>query len=69
MFGISSLVPAYGRSYNSVKAVQKDFDANKDFKTSFGSLINKDQVRAEGIKSIQVRYGKNLTKTTMLRVV
>jgi len=67
MFGISPLTPAYGRTYNSLKAVQDDFDAGKDFNTPFSGYINKEQLLGK-TASIQVRYGKNLSKTAMLKV-
>lgn len=67
MFGVSPLVPAYGRDYKSMKAVQADFDADKDFLTAEGQYINRPQVVELGLNRIQVRYGK-LRKTGMLKV-
>jgi hypothetical protein len=68
MSGLSPIVPAYGRSYNSLKALESDFNALKDFKTPMGQAINKTDLINEGLKSIQVRYGKNLTKTAVLNI-
>ncbi len=67
MFGISPLVPAYGRDYTSMKAVQADFNADKDFQTAGGQYINRLQVKELGMRTIQVRYGK-LRKIGMLKV-
>jgi hypothetical protein len=65
------LVPAYGRNYKSKAAVQADFNANKDFMLrSFerDGYVTKQELRESGTSTIQVRYGKGLTKTTMLKV-
>ena len=67
MFGISPITPAFGRDYRSKKAVLEDFDADKDFLSARGQPINKSQIKEEGIKDIQVRFGK-LRKTAMLEV-
>jgi len=57
------VVPAYGRDYSSQKAVQADWDADKDFSVTeggrFGSKVNRADAKAEGLKVI-VRYGKGL---------
>ncbi|MEE9598172.1 MAG: hypothetical protein V3V96_15480 [Acidiferrobacterales bacterium] len=44
MFGITPLVPAYGRDYKSKKAAQADFDADLDFVTAGGQYINRSQL-------------------------
>ena len=44
MFGITPLLPAYGRDYKSKLAAQLDFDGNKDFVTAKGQYINKAQI-------------------------
>ena len=31
MFGLTPIMPAYGRDYTSAKTAQADFDAGKDF--------------------------------------
>lgn len=66
MFGLSPIVPAYGRTYNSLKAVQEDFDKNLDFRTPMGQYVNKAQLKEE-MDSIQVRYGKELRKTGFVK--
>jgi hypothetical protein len=58
-----TVIPAYGRDYNSIDEIQKDYDAGKDFLISDissrydGSYINKEQAVEMGIKLI-VRYSK-----------
>lgn len=59
MFGKTPLVPAYGRDYKSIKAVKKDWDDGKDFKTPFGQCCSKKDF--VGKKNIEIRYAK-LTK-------
>lgn len=66
-FGIEPLVPAYGRSYNSLKVAQEDFDAGKDFKTAFGQYATKSELKKD-FDSIRIRYGKNLSKSGVLKV-
>ena len=66
-FGISPLVPAFGRDYKSLKALEKDFNELKDFKTPMGQAINKTDLLREGISEIQVRYA-NIRKTAMIKV-
>ncbi len=63
MFGISPLVPAYGRDYKSKAEVQKDFDANKEFRTPNGSYTTKKELMAsfKDMKEIEIRYKKLTT--------
>lgn len=57
-----NLIPAYGRDYNSAKAVLADWNAEKDFQIcdyfnpDDGKYINKQQV--EKGTSVSIRYGK-----------
>jgi hypothetical protein len=67
LFGIEPLLPAYGRDYENIEDVQKDFDADKDFSTSFGKLINKAQLVDMGVNKIQVHFNKK-EDTGMLTV-
>jgi len=67
MFGLEPLTPAYGRDYKSLKAIQTDFDCNKDFKTAGGQYINKPQIVELGITRIRCRFG-NLLRTDFLEV-
>ena len=69
MFGVEPLLPAYGRVYNSLKAVQDDLDGGKDFRTPAGSYISLKELASMGVTQIMCRYGKNgLTKTGMLKI-
>jgi len=62
-------MPAYGREYNSLKAVQADFDAGKDFRTPGGQYISiKELLNMGGISTIMCRYGKGLTKSGILKI-
>ena len=61
MFGILPLTPAYGRDYKKKADVLKDWNDNKDFKTSAGQYINREQFATmdELPKSnITIRYNK-----------
>ena len=63
LYRIEPLLPAYGRKYISVAEAQKDFDANKDFKTAFGQYINKTQLvpilKNIGLNKIMVRLNRD----------
>lgn len=58
MYGITPLTPAYGREYKSKAAVQADIDADRDFLTSDGKPINKEQLARLGLKKVEVRYAQ-----------
>jgi len=62
-----TLTPAYGRDYNSKKAVLADFNADKDFIINdlFGPYkqwdnkpVNKPQLKADNITQVMIRYKK-----------
>jgi hypothetical protein len=60
MFGISPLLPAYGRDYKSQKDVLADWNANKDFLTAGGQYTSKsDLVKFHPGQTITIRYDKN----------
>jgi len=62
----SVLTPAYGRDYKSAKAVEADFNTNKDFVLQpQGCYINKEQIEI-GTK-LEMRYSK-LQKVTIITV-
>lgn len=69
--GIEPLIPAYGRDYKDLSSAQKDFDADKDFKTAYGQSINKSQVKEilekEGQDGIQIHYNR-LQDNGMLKI-
>lgn len=69
-----TLTPAYGRDYKSIKAVQDDFDAGKDFlindfinTQNHGRYANKEDLVGTGLKSVKVRYAK-MTKVGFLKL-
>lgn len=63
-----TLTPAYGRDYKSKAAAVADFDANKDFVEAMsGQYINKEQVKAAGLKQVMIRYGQ-LRKVAPVKV-
>ena len=58
------LVPAYGRSYTSKKAVLVDWETGKDFKIESGpytSVKDKESLEKE-FGTIIFKYGKKLEK-------
>lgn len=67
------LTPAYGRDYQSEKAVQADFDLNRDFILNdltspwHGKPINRPQLVASGARQVTVRYA-NQRKVVVLTV-
>ena len=67
---IPTLLPAYGRDYKKKADIALDLNANKDFLISDlrPSLINKEQLISEGIKSVVIRYS-NQRKVTSLKLV
>ena len=60
MFGVSPLVPAYGRDYKSKAEVRKDWDANKDFMTPNRQYTSKQELKKmyPDLKEITIRYKK-----------
>jgi len=62
--------PAYGREFNSVKAVLESWNADQDFAAigfgQHGYLNRLDWVRAGAEDSIEVRYGKNGMKVMVI---
>lgn len=68
MFGVSPIVPAYGRTYASLRAAQADLDAGRDFRTPAGQYIALPELQQLNLRQVQVRYGRNLTRTGMLQV-
>ena len=65
-----TLVPTYGRDYNSVTYVRKAWDANQDFRIvgDRAVYVNKQQVtqlKEDGITEINIRYQKLTRKVTI----
>ena len=67
MFGITPLVPAYGRDYESQAAVKADFMADQDFVAANGQYINRSQLAELGLRRVEVRYAK-LRKLVILNI-
>ena len=62
-----NLTPAYGRVYNSKRAVLADYNAGKDFISQpEGRYINIDDCARALATHIQVRYGKRLEKVMVI---
>ena len=67
-----SLIPAYGRDYKTKKAVQADWDANKDFLAvgvTGGGMTNKQdcEMPGSGITGVSIRY-KRLTMQHIINI-
>jgi hypothetical protein len=61
-----TVVPAYGRDYNSKKAVLDDWNANKDFRCEpEGCYINKADANEYGL-TMCIRY-KKLTQQIVIK--
>lgn len=69
MFGLTPIIPAYGRDYASAKAAQADFDANKDFRAANGRYCSKADIIELGIKRPVECRSADLRKVWMLKVV
>ena len=63
---IPTLLPAYGRDYKNKTSILEDLNANKDFVFSSiqSALVNKQQLIAEGCKSVVVRYSNHRKVTS-----
>jgi hypothetical protein len=68
-----TLVPAYGRDYKSKKALQADFDADKDFTIMDmssrwdGRPANKSALKADGYTEVNIRY-KKMRSVAVLKI-
>ena len=70
-----TLIPAYGRTYESKEMVLRDWDKGKDFvmvdigNASRGRYVNNQQqedLKKRGVDTLKFRYGKLLTKAFTL---
>ena len=62
------VIPAYGTKLGNKKAISEHFDADRDFVTvglNGGKYVNKSDATRMGL-TLEVRYGKNLEKLTVL---
>lgn len=56
-----ALSPAYGRKYDTVEQIKKDWEEGKDFKIVGGpycSFRDKDRMKAMGFTSVSIGMGK-----------
>ena len=62
-----TLTPAYGRTYNSKRAVLADYNAGKDFVSQpDGRYINIEDIIRAMATFVKVRYGKRLEKVMVI---
>lgn len=63
--------PAYGRDYKSGKDAKADWESGKDFvvQSMFGggTYINKEDAKAQGVTSVQIRF-KRMANLTVVKV-
>jgi hypothetical protein len=69
-----TIVPAYGRTYNSKAAIWADWLAGKDFQiASYGAdsgrYINREDAERSGLACLLVRYGKELAKSASINLI
>ena len=69
-----TILPAYGRSYNSKAAIWADWTAGKDFLIAspgphHGRYINMEDADRSGLACLLVRYGKQLQKSASINLI
>ena len=69
-----TIVPAYGRTYNSKAAIWADWLAGKDFMIASvgadtGRYINREDAERSSLACLLVRYGKELTKSASINLI
>jgi hypothetical protein len=69
-----TIVPAYGRTYNSKAAIRADWLAGKDFQiASYGAdtgrYINREDAERSDLACLLVRYGKALSKSASINLI
>jgi hypothetical protein len=69
-----TIVPAYGRNYNSKAAIWSDWLAGKDFQiASYGAdtgrYINREDAERSSLACLLVRYGKEFTKSASINLI
>lgn len=69
----TTLIPAYGRDYKSIKEVKADWNSGKDFIIADlfdpydGKYINIADAKGNGIGRVGIRYAR-LTKQVFIKV-
>ena len=68
-----TIVPAYGRVYNSKAAIWRDWLDQKDFQIASpfaaGSYINCEDAAKSDLACLIVRYGKRLEKSCSINLI
>lgn len=69
-----TIVPAYGRTYNSKAAIWADWLAGKDFMIASvgadsGRYINREDAERSSLACLLVRYGKKLSKSASINLI
>ena len=69
-----TIVPDYGRTYNSKAAIWADWLAGKDFQiasvgTDSGRYINREDAERSDLACLLVRYGKELGKSASINLI
>lgn len=69
-----TIIPAYGRVYNSKAAIWADWIANKDFQIASvgrdpGRYINSEDASRADLACLLVRYGKRLEKSCSINLI
>ena len=69
-----TLIPAYGRVYNSKTAIWADWIDGKDFQIAsvsrdHGRYINKQDASRADLACLLVRYGKRLEKSCSINLI
>jgi hypothetical protein len=69
-----TIVPTYGRNYNSKAAIWADWLAGKDFMIASvgadtGRYINREDAERSSLACLLVRYGKELTKSASINLI
>lgn len=68
-----TVVPAYGRTYQSKAKAWQDWQDGKDFQIAShgyaGSYINREDAERAGLACLLVRYGKRLEKSCSFNLI
>lgn len=64
-----TVLPAYGRAYQSEEQIRSDYAANKDFKiVGGGPYINKQDAEQSTIRSLRILFGPNDERSVVIEV-
>lgn len=68
MFGVTPLMPAYGRDYKSRQEAQDAFNAGYDFTCASGRYATKEDLASAGLKGKVECRSANKRKVWMLEM-